>query len=272
MRAGVDSNGLATAVESSLPPRLAEAKAIRGFERAFRLHFHPEWSVALVHRGTSRARIGSAWYEVSAGDIVRIPPFLPHVCNPDRKGHWSYDLLLVEDGEAAAAPASRPSEAAVVARACADCRALFREALSLRNARPLLDHLALHEGSSRPGRISVPKPAIAAAAARLAGDLRRTPHLEDLARPLGLDAAAFIRSFRREYGMPPHAWVLCLRISFAKGLLAAGYSLAYAALEAGFSDQSHLSRHFVRLVGTTPAAWARANGSSSRGSVSPGFG
>ncbi len=256
---GADNEAAAAGAQAADAPRLAEAKAIRGFERAFRLHFHPEWSVALVHRGTSRARIGSAWYEVAAGDIVRIPPFLPHVCNPDRKGHWSYDLLLVEDGGAAAVPASRPSEAVVVARACAECRALFAEARSLRNARALLGHLALHEGSSRPGRLSLPKPAIAAAAARLAGSPRRPPHVEELARPLGLDAPAFIRAFRREYGMPPHAWVLCLRIARTKELLAAGRSPADAALEAGFTDQSHLSRHFVRLVGMTPAAWARAN-------------
>lgn len=41
--------------ETDVSPRLTEYKAVRGFERAFALHFHPEWSVALVRRGTSRA-------------------------------------------------------------------------------------------------------------------------------------------------------------------------------------------------------------------------
>jgi AraC-like DNA-binding protein len=242
-------------------PRLTEAKAVRGFERAFKLHFHPERSIVLVHRGTSRARLGSTWYAVAEGDLVVIPAFLPHVCNPDRKGHWSYDLILVDEGRGSDAAAARPTEGGgVVVQACDTCRMLFSRALSLREAQPLLDHLAGHGPASRGGLPhSRFKPTIEAAAARLAGNLERPPHLEELSRPIGLDAPAFIRAFRKEYGITPHAWVLCLRIARAKELLRAGVPLAEAALEAGFTDQSHLSRHFVRLVGLTPAVWVRAN-------------
>jgi AraC family transcriptional regulator len=35
-------------------------------------------------------------------------------------------------------------------------------------------------------------------------------------------------------------------------------SLADVAKECGFSDQSHLARHFQRIVGVTPGAWRRA--------------
>lgn len=245
-------------VDTHGSPRLAEYKAVRGFERAFVLHFHPEWSVALVRRGTSRARIGSVWYDVAAGDVVLIPPYLPHVCNPDRRGHWSYDLLLVDDGSFAVAAGGRPAEAGVVvSRACETCRALFRRALILRDARPLLEHVPLHAELSHRGRPTRLRPDIAAIASRLAAELERSPCLEELSRPLGMDPSSFIRAFKREYGITPHAWVLSLRISRAKALLRAGLPLVDAALEAGFTDQSHLSRHFVRLVGITPAAWVR---------------
>jgi AraC-like DNA-binding protein len=35
-------------------------------------------------------------------------------------------------------------------------------------------------------------------------------------------------------------------------------SLAAASVEAGFSDQSHMSRQFKRAYGLTPAAWVAA--------------
>jgi AraC-like DNA-binding protein len=40
--------------------------------------------------------------------------------------------------------------------------------------------------------------------------------------------------------------------------LSEGASLADAALAAGFADQSHMSRHFKRAYGLTPAAWVAA--------------
>lgn len=242
------------------PLHLTEAKAVRGFERAFKLHFHPERSIVLVRRGTSRARIGSAWYDVAEGDLVQIPPFLPHVCNPDRKGHWSYDLLLVEDNGIDAATAKPSADGVSVTRACDECRSLFLQALSLRDAGALLWHLREHAPATQGGRRhSRSFPGIEASAARLVRDLAKPPHLEVLARQLGLDAPAFIRVFRREYGITPHAWVICLRVARAKEFLRHGASLVDAALDAGFVDQSHFSRHFVRLVGLTPAAWVAQN-------------
>ena len=39
--------------------------------------------------------------------------------------------------------------------------------------------------------------------------------------------------------------------------IAAGSSLANAALSAGFADQSHMTRHFTRAYGMPPGRWAR---------------
>nr|WP_310206490.1 helix-turn-helix domain-containing protein [Paenarthrobacter nitroguajacolicus] len=42
----------------------------------------------------------------------------------------------------------------------------------------------------------------------------------------------------------------------ARRLLLDGRPAAEAAVEAGFHDQSHLTRHFRRVLGTTPGAFA----------------
>ena len=49
-----------------------------------------------------------------------------------------------------------------------------------------------------------------------------------------------------------------LRVQAARRLIVAGVPLAEAALTAGFTDQSHMNRVFLRHTGATPGAWASA--------------
>lgn len=83
--------------------------------------------------------------------------------------------------------------------------------------------------------------------------------LPELAQACGVDLYALHRAFTRAEGLPPHAYQTHLRLRRAKALLRAGASPTEAALEAGFCDQSHLNRHFARLVGLTPAQYAKAH-------------
>jgi transcriptional regulator GlxA family with amidase domain len=62
----------------------------------------------------------------------------------------------------------------------------------------------------------------------------------------------FATIFRQEVGLPPHQYLCRLRIQHAQSLLRQGTPPMMAALESGFFDQSHLSRHFKRLCGVTP--------------------
>lgn len=41
-------------------------------------------------------------------------------------------------------------------------------------------------------------------------------------------------------------------------MIASGLPLAEVVLDAGFADQSHMSRMFKRAYGLTPARWAAA--------------
>ena len=52
-------------------------------------------------------------------------------------------------------------------------------------------------------------------------------------------------------------YLVMRRLGRVKAALRAGDSLASAAAEAGFADQSHMGRHFRRAYGVTPAAWLR---------------
>jgi AraC-like DNA-binding protein len=80
--------------------------------------------------------------------------------------------------------------------------------------------------------------------------------IEELQPLCGLSRYHLMRSFAREYGMPPHAYATQLRLIEAKGLINAGVRPADAAASSGFYDQSHLNHHFKRAYGMTPGAYA----------------
>jgi len=78
--------------------------------------------------------------------------------------------------------------------------------------------------------------------------------LERMAAAAHLSPYHFARQFKVATGTPPHRYVLERRIERAQRLLERGgeFSLAEIAMRAGFSDQSHFTHHFKRVVGVTP--------------------
>jgi AraC-like DNA-binding protein len=87
-----------------------------------------------------------------------------------------------------------------------------------------------------------------------------------LAEMIGLTESHFIRAFHLEFGLPPHAYHLRLRLARAVEMLSYGLSVATVANECGFADQSHLSRKFKEAYSLTPAAWKTAVGLGRGGS------
>jgi AraC-like DNA-binding protein len=82
--------------------------------------------------------------------------------------------------------------------------------------------------------------------------------LRDIECATGYSVYQIIRTFRRRLGTTPHAYLMRMRIDYAAMRLAQGESIAGAAAEAGFSDQSHMTRHFKRAFGTTPGQYVLA--------------
>ena len=83
----------------------------------------------------------------------------------------------------------------------------------------------------------------------------------------GLNQFQLVRDFSACFGLPPHSYQLQLRVIQARKLLASGLSSAQVAAELGFADQSHFSRHFSRVIGVTPGAYARATAYPTRHGV-----
>jgi AraC-like DNA-binding protein len=84
--------------------------------------------------------------------------------------------------------------------------------------------------------------------------------LEALAELSKLNRFHLLRVFRREFGVTPHEYQRHLRLARASRLLAGGSAPSRAAYQAGFCDQSHLTRQLKSLTGLTPAVFARQCG------------
>jgi AraC-like DNA-binding protein len=79
--------------------------------------------------------------------------------------------------------------------------------------------------------------------------------LDQLAVLSGLTRFHLCRAFHEQFGVSPHQYQLQLRVDFGRKLLVSGTGALEAALEAGFSSQSHFARHFKRVVGITPGQY-----------------
>jgi AraC-like DNA-binding protein len=82
--------------------------------------------------------------------------------------------------------------------------------------------------------------------------------LADAGGLLHASPAHLVKCFSRTFGIAPHRYVLARRIDAARGRLLDGEPVAGVAAGVGFHDQAHLTRHFKRHVGTTPASYASA--------------
>ena len=92
----------------------------------------------------------------------------------------------------------------------------------------------------------------------LLGDLGDNHPVSELASLCGLSRSHFAKAFKVSMGTPPHRWLLRQRVHCAAEMLErTDESISVIAASCGFADQSHLTRIFHAMVGSSPADWRR---------------
>lgn len=80
--------------------------------------------------------------------------------------------------------------------------------------------------------------------------------LSDVALEVGVEPERLAHAFRRAFGEPMASYLRRLRVEMAATLLGSGdLPLSRVAADAGFADQSHMTRCFARYLGTTPGRY-----------------
>jgi AraC family transcriptional regulator len=102
-------------------------------------------------------------------------------------------------------------------------------------------------------------PIVAEAVEYMHENIDRPISLEDVAQATNRSPSHIVRVFRAELGVPPHRYLIALRVEKARRLLEkTSMSIAEIAYECGFAHQEHLTRLFRRHCDATPAAYRRS--------------
>lgn len=234
---------------------------------AYPSHTHDAWTVLVVDEGAVRYDLDHREHGAVRSEVTLLPPHVPHDGRTVRpEGFRKRVLYLAPD---------RLGEGLI--GAAVDHPELVDPLLRLRihqlhdvlvEGREVLEAesrlILIEERLSQHLRNQVAAPPDR----RDSGIARRLREVLDGHTPEGitLDEAAklvhahpshLVRAFSREYGMPPHRYLTGRRVDLARRFLLEGLSPSEVAGLAGFYDQSHLTRHFRRMLGVSPTRFAR---------------
>lgn len=106
----------------------------------------------------------------------------------------------------------------------------------------------------------------------LAAHAREQTPASALEKIAGTDRFTIARHFRWAFGTSPDRYRTLRRLALARAAIESGQPLVRAASDAGFADQSHMTRQFKRTYGLTPRRWMALTAGSSRktGARTPG--
>lgn len=240
--------------------------------RAFPRHTHDQYGIGVIDAGGHASWSGRGQVEAAPGNFISVNAGEVHDGHAigGRPRTWRilyFDPTVLADLRADVLEGG-PRSFTFVAPVFADrglhrlFDAAFRHQAGQRDTMPcetallrLVARLGAHS-TERPRREEGATACIRRARDRIDADPATPVTLIELAHEAGLSRYQLIRAFARELGLTPHAYILQRRIALAQRLIRSGCDLAEVATQAGFCDQSHLTRWFVRQFGVTPGRYA----------------
>jgi len=244
----------------------------------FATHAHDTWAIGAVVSGSKdiSAKRG-AQQVVSVGECYSLPPYRPHA-GKSVADHCEYVMLYVPDAEWREQCAVYGVDPLLFSNAVSKQLQLTRHlasfvSLVLRHPEMLAkwagewavfcetilspySRVESARSSAALSRISR-DPAIFRAHEYLKEFWDKNVSLTELAREASMSTYELCRRFSALYGLTPHRYQLVLRLMNAKSKLLQGASISEVASDTGFSDQSHLGRHFKSVFGLTPGTVVR---------------
>lgn len=269
MLAVVPCDGGGSTHSRTLLLRLVIESALAVEERLFRNRFRQNWIIAIAPADNEagaclfafdkRRRIVGAdrnsrndfaigQEQIDAGlSLWKVFARNGILMHPSRYGSDAVTSLRLVRGESIlcaiiSPPVAIPAELESCAAAC----------YLLRPRRAMLTELKTHSMGA-PSRGGLSASALRRAVERVESHFAEPLSLDVLAADARLSKFHFLRAFKQSLGISPYQYVLQQRVKKAEELLVlTDMDLVDIAAAVGFADQSHLSRHFRRLVGNSP--------------------
>lgn len=244
----------------------------------FAPHIHEGYAIGMVEKGAERFKYRKNMYVASQGSVVVINPGEMHTGEAVSAEGWSYRMLYpgisLLQRAATDATAKAQEIPCFPAPVIADpdmARLLLRLHTALATSPAELEreslfiwtlaHLIRRHAHTTPDPLHSKTECVAILKVRTYLEEHYTENisLDELASLVNFSPFYLLRVFRETVGLPPHSYLTQLRVAHAKGLISASLPLAEVATAVGFTDQSHLNRHFKALVGVTPGQYARGS-------------
>jgi AraC-like DNA-binding protein len=244
---------------------------------AYDPHWHDSYLVGITEQGLQQFNCRRQQHNSTPGKVFLLEPGDIHDGTAPEAGGFTYRTLYLDprwlDRELRAQFEEAPDNAQLsfaatlaedprLAIATADAfEAMHHDELRIVR-QTALDHLLANLTSHLRWRTLIdPDPRLPLVAQRARDYLHSHLHqdigLDDLARVTGVDRFRLSRAFKAAFGMAPHAYLIQLRLTRARHLLARGEAPVSVAAALGFADQSHLGRWFQRAYRMTPADYRR---------------
>jgi AraC-like DNA-binding protein len=234
-------------------------------EYAYPMHVHEAWTLLIVDAGAVRYDLDRHEHGTPHDTVSLLPPHVPHNGSPVGADGFRKRVLYLD--------LSRLDESLI--GAAVDTPDLTDSVLRTRVGQ-------LHTALAHPGDELEAESRLTLVGERLRGHLGPGPAggppradrplahrlrellderlvegvaLDEAARLVHAHPAHLVRAFSGAFGIAPHQYLMSRRVDRARRLLLEGAKPAEVATATGFYDQSHLTRHFKRLVGVSPGRY-----------------
>lgn len=232
-------------------------------------HFHETYVIGVVLRGNYRYSHRGVMCFMRPGEIALINPGEVHTGEPVDAAGWTYRVMYPAEGlvnQIAAEMTDNPNVTVYfpesIVQDVQTSQLLVHMHQKLEHSTTQLERdtltrqaigaVLLRHGRQHPQTFNHAPQLMARALDYLHAHYDRNVTLDELAKLAGLSPFHFVRVFKAQTGLPPHHYLIQIRLMHAKKLLKQSVDIAAVAAMTGFSDQSHLTRWFKKVMGVPP--------------------
>ncbi|WP_342480152.1 AraC family transcriptional regulator [Paenibacillus sp. FSL L8-0340] len=251
-----------------------EAYRFEGIMQKFPNHFHDYYVIGFIEQGKRYLVCNHEEYILNSGDVIIFNPQDPHACEqldgrtldyrciniePEIMRHYVLEITGAGDLPRFTPTVLYQSELAMslheLHRMLLEEQSDFqKEELFLFLLEQLLREYSDAELPSPNRELTME---IKSICQYIESHYMESITLNQLTGLTGLSKYHLLRLFTKQKGISPYCYLETIRINHAKRLLEQGMLPIEVTLLTGFSDQSHFTNFFKKLIGLTPKQYMR---------------